>query len=380
MEKRNQSNGRRWCFTLNNPSKEELNHLKKMPDSGEFFIWQLENGDKDHTDHVQGYLELKKMTRFNAVKKLLGERCHIETAKGSAEDNIKYCTKPETRKESGIMLGKPRSKNQGKRNDLKKAAASVLETGSLKNVSPDIFCKYSSGLLKLQARIQGPYRPELKIITIVGYTGLGKSYSVFDNYSEVYVPYYGNAGIWFDGYLEQQVICLEEFKAQIPLQKLLKILDPYPLQLEVKGGSTWAYYTIVFITSNSTPDNWYSNEKGTRDEELNALYRRLGYPNGAYYIYIPKTNNTLSTDRRELKNRLHFATADSVPRATPGGLERLHAKRIEQSLGITTSTISTERESFASDTLVNNSQTLDGFDTPEILDAETIARLEALKK
>ena len=28
----------------------------------------------------------------------------------------------------------------------------------------------------------------------------------------------------------------EEFAGQIPLQKMLKLLDPYPMALEVKGG------------------------------------------------------------------------------------------------------------------------------------------------
>ena len=64
----------------------------------------------------------------------------------------------------------------------------------------------------------------------------------------------------------------EEFAGQIPLQKMLKLLDPYPMALEVKGGMRPAMYTLAIITSNTRPDGWYRNEEqdGKRSDALLA--------------------------------------------------------------------------------------------------------------
>ena len=59
----------------------------------------------------------------------------------------------------------------------------------------------------------------------------------------------------------------EEFAGQIQLQKMLKLLDPYPLALEVKGGMRPAMYTLAIITSNTRPDGWYKDEEQAREED-----------------------------------------------------------------------------------------------------------------
>lgn len=48
-----------------------------------------ENG----TPHLQGYVRFQKKKRFNAVKKIVGNRTHIEQAKDTEGDNEEYCKK-----------------------------------------------------------------------------------------------------------------------------------------------------------------------------------------------------------------------------------------------------------------------------------------------
>ena len=315
----NNSKARGWCFTINNPEKDQL--FNELPVGYKFIIWQKEKG-KENTIHLQGFLYAIREKSFNQIKKLLGERSHIEKIKGTIKQNMDYCSKSDTKIDGPWKLGEVPNE-QGKRTDLQNECEKVLRTGSVKSVEPSKFVKYSSGFLKLQARIQAPYRSNLKIITLIGYTGLGKSFTVRDLFEDIYTPYYGNAGIWWDGYCENKVVCLEEYKAQLPLQKLLQILDPYPLQLECKGGCTPAHYTILFITSNSSPDQWYKNENNERNEELEALYRRTGYPNNSNYIHIKKSDNTINIDRHELRTRLYFALADAIPRPVKDCLKHL---------------------------------------------------------
>lgn len=73
---------------------------------------------------------------------------------------------------------------------------------------------------------------------------------------------------------------------------MLQYLDPYPLALEIKGSMRPALYTTVVLTSNTTPDRWYSKQQAQdpnwpnaptkRDDALLALYDRLGFQCGAY--------------------------------------------------------------------------------------------------
>ena len=141
-------------------------------------------------------------------------------------------------------------------------------------------------LIALTADLLGVYRPELKIVTMVGPPGTGKSYAINTLFPHAGRAIMGNGGTWFAN-PTATVMVFEEFAGQIPLQKMLKLLDPYPMALEVKGGMRPAMYTLVIITSNTRPDGWYKEEEqgGKRTDALLALWDRLGFSNGTNRCY-----------------------------------------------------------------------------------------------
>lgn len=102
------------CITINNYKKEWIN---KIIDSDIFSYGVLgkEIGD-NNTPHLQGYLELKKRTRFTSLKnkfnELIGVTPHIENRKGTARQASDYCKKDGDYTEWGDM------KCPGKRTDL----------------------------------------------------------------------------------------------------------------------------------------------------------------------------------------------------------------------------------------------------------------------
>lgn len=299
---------RGWCFTENNPARLIL-FPDGLPEGVKYIIYQLERGEQG-TPHLQGYMNLSRSRAMAWIKKLKAktaegveytvfERAHLMQAKGNAEQNKKYCTKAEGRLDGPWEIGT--LPKQGERTDLAEAAASLMKDGDIRAIDPAVFLKYASGCLKLAALAPPPRRDGLRIITIVGPTGIGKSYSVHDMFPDIYVVNMGNSGLWWDGYTGQNAVMFEEFKGQVQLQKMLQILDPYPLRLEIKGGLVPARFTVVFITSNYTPDRWYRNEDGSRDEEIAALRRRLDVgnpvcippvPDGPRYIHV-ETRETL---------------------------------------------------------------------------------------
>jgi len=302
------SKARAWCFTDNNPERIIL-FPDGLPTCIKYCIYQLEVGEQG-THHLQGYLQLTRAQNIVYLKKITGQtaegdifhvfqRAHFIIAEGNAEQNKKYCTKAKGHLQGPWELGsvpKP-----GERTDLKDAAEELMRTGDIRAIDPAVFIKYASGCLKLAALAPPPRRDSLKVITIIGPTGIGKSYSIHDLYPDVYVVNMGNSGLWWDGYTGQEAVMFEEFKGQVQLQKMLQILDPYPLRLEIKGGLVPARFTVCFITSNYTPDKWYKNEDGNRDAEMAALARRLDMgdytrvpprPEGARFIHV-ETRQTL---------------------------------------------------------------------------------------
>lgn len=83
---------RKYVFTVNNWNEEQLKLIKGEFDvRGARYIIGKEVG-KSGTPHLQGYVEFKNPIGFNTVQKIINKG-HIETAKGTAEENLLYCSK-----------------------------------------------------------------------------------------------------------------------------------------------------------------------------------------------------------------------------------------------------------------------------------------------
>lgn len=102
----------RWCFTLNNYTKEEEDHIKAVitEDTVKFAVIGRETGDSG-TPHLQGYVNMTKVKRHTGMRKLLGKRAYITGAKGNDVENDTYCSKG-----ADIMLriGEPVTVGQNK--------------------------------------------------------------------------------------------------------------------------------------------------------------------------------------------------------------------------------------------------------------------------
>ncbi len=112
-----------FCFTVNNPSDVGVVRLDALSSSDgspfKYLIYGKESASTG-TPHLQGYAQLTARTRFNKVRehfiRLGFAGTHIERARGSADQNIVYCSKDGEFKEYGT---RPTTK-QGKRTDLER--------------------------------------------------------------------------------------------------------------------------------------------------------------------------------------------------------------------------------------------------------------------
>lgn len=141
-----------YAFTLNNFTQDEIDLLRKLFDHGgeatglRYLVFQQEKGEQE-TPHIQGYISFSKRISLHALKKMVGNRAHVEVCRGSPSQNRDYCTKPESRipgtefEEFGEI---PDSK--GVRTDLADFMKAVKEgetcTKNLREQFFDVFAKY----------------------------------------------------------------------------------------------------------------------------------------------------------------------------------------------------------------------------------------------
>lgn len=83
---------RKWCFTLNNYTDQDLSQLSQQFETTcKFYIIGKEVGENG-TPHLQGYFEREHQVRFDTLKKII-PKAHLEIAKGNRKQNIEYCSK-----------------------------------------------------------------------------------------------------------------------------------------------------------------------------------------------------------------------------------------------------------------------------------------------
>lgn len=85
------SPAKKWCFTLNNYTMEEYSSIRYLLSQNcDYGIIGKEIGENG-TPHLQGYLRF--VTKQRPMAMFQNKRIHWECAKGTHNQNIKYCSK-----------------------------------------------------------------------------------------------------------------------------------------------------------------------------------------------------------------------------------------------------------------------------------------------
>lgn len=144
---------RNFCFTLNNYTEQQYNKIKEnVPTIAKYAVIGEETGDEKETNHLQGYIQLTKVTKFKTIKQWFldnadGSGPHIEKAKGNPEQNYVYCTK------QGKFWEFGQRRRQGQRTDIEaflNTAATGANSIEIAQKHPVEFVKYWKAAEKLQ--------------------------------------------------------------------------------------------------------------------------------------------------------------------------------------------------------------------------------------
>lgn len=280
---------RGWCFTLHATDVAVGRDQYLPPEEHKdtvYMVWQEEKGEGGAI-HLQGYIYFgDKKPRMAWVKENVfpnSPHVHLEAAKGTPEQNRKYCTKQEGRVDGPWEYGKL-PKGQGARSDLHALAAELKETGGdlrlLDEKWDAKFVQYGrgiKGLAELQqarARMKGEVKNrDVKVHIYWGAPGSGKTHSAHQFEDTYTLAQYSDKTLWFDGYYGQKTLIIDEFDYRnLPITVFNQICDIYPYNAPVKGGFVVAKWTNVVICSNIDPLTWYGSETAAL---RNAYKRRI---------------------------------------------------------------------------------------------------------
>lgn len=260
---------RDYCYTLNNYTDDELVQLRII--GCEYHVMGKEVGEKG-TPHIQGYIRFRNARSFNAVRKLI-DRWHLIECRGSAADNIAYCTKDGNYEEIGT---RPK---QGKRVDLDKIKNDIIEGKKVEDIcieDPMTYHMYGRTLNKIEdIAMRKNYRTEMtKGIWYWGETGVGKSHKAFEGFTPETHYVLPNDNGWWDAYKQQDTVIINDFRGEIKYNELLNLVDKWPFTVKRRNREPLPFTSkLVIITSSLPPDQIYHNRND--EDKIEQLLRRF---------------------------------------------------------------------------------------------------------
>lgn len=285
---------RKWLLTINNPLEHDLSHEKIFEILNSFKAvkyWCLcdETGDNG-THHTHLLLYGENAIKFSVVKKKFPS-AHIDYCRGTVSENRDYIRKegkykgstkeetnhPETFEESGDMP----MERQGQRNDiidLYDMIKSGMTNYEILETNPECMnwldkierCRY---ILK-QEEFKNTFR-HLEVYYCFGKAGCGKTRHVMEKYGYENVSRVTDYKHPFDNYKGQDVVIFEEFRSSLKIQDMLNYLDGYPLDLPCRYNNKIACFTKVYIISNLSLYDQYTDVQRNFSETWNAFLRRI---------------------------------------------------------------------------------------------------------
>lgn len=267
------------------------NLYKELAKKYDCVLFALHDKDKSNI-HCHIVIQHKNAISFDTLKALIpyGD---IEKQRGSNQDCYNYALHIDDRskdKEKDVYdieciktnvddLDEWLKIKQGSRIDFEDFTQAVLNGATRKellvNFKPLLarYEKYYNMLRQTYLENNfGKKMRDVEVIYIYGGAGLGKTYSIYNQFGAENIYNVDDYSHPFDMYDSQDVVVFDEYRSNFEITYLLKLLDKYPLKLRARYNDKIACYTKVFIISNIPLSEQY---KYSDIETRFALMRRI---------------------------------------------------------------------------------------------------------
>lgn len=280
------------------------------PELFKYFCCKKEIGDSG-TPHLQCYGEcinphtLKTLQNALSKKSRIPSRWAAFVAKGTGRQNLDYVSKtgpPDY--EHGVL------KTQGQRSDLEEVAELINQGKKVREVSmlkPCQYIRYASGIERLIFQ-----RQTVRSWITIGYwlsgeTGAGKSRWANINFPDAY--YKDPETDWWDGYQQQETVIVDDYRPSKSLSfaKILRIVDRYPLTVQVKCGTAQFASKRIVFTSPQPLRATFSACEWLHEEDLAQLERRF-----PHQLEFGKTTMTHHLSRNVMTGHTYLEIENST--------------------------------------------------------------------
>lgn len=237
---------RHWCFT-----DFTLEEMKWDAKTMRYLIIGLEQCPTTNNWHHQGYVYFKNARAFNGLKKKY-PKVSWRKCDGTAKENIVYCSKEGDFEEWGE---RPR---QGARNDIKQITETIEEGAS----NREILIEFGDKALHIYKGIEWARECFIDIqprtwmtcgIWYWGATGTGKSHIVFKDYDPKTHYVWSDDNGWWDLYNGQEIVIMNDFRGEIPYNKLLQLIDKWPMVVNRRGKAPIQFIAKEIRITSSLP-------------------------------------------------------------------------------------------------------------------------------
>lgn len=262
-------------ITINNYTKEEENRFKEI--DCVYSIYQIEEGEACHTPHLHGFIYFKNARTWKSIKKLF-PRARIEVPK-NINHVIKYCGKEKTRIRGPYEKGtKP---SQGTRTDLEDLRDQIMKGEiTVKDIildMPGVYHQYGRTLNEIQTCFYNKnIRTEMtQGFWLWGETGVGKSHTARKIAEDATIyDHPTNDKTWWDGYKQEEVVIIDDFRGEIAYNEILKLVDCWPHKVSRRNiGPINFTSSCVIITSSLPPEDIF--RKRNAEDSIEQLLRRF---------------------------------------------------------------------------------------------------------
>lgn len=260
----------KFVFTVNNPTDDDVELCYQLSkDTIQYLIIGEEYGDEKNTHHLQGFVLFKSARSWEALKKKF-PRWHIEAAKASPYQNFVYCSKQGTFQEWGT---RPSEKGQGSRTDIENVRDWIKAGSNMRSITEQASSYQSircAEKLLEHHEIKRNWKSE--VFWYWGATGCGKTRRAMEEAKDPWIS--GSNFKWFQGYDGHEDVIFDDLReTSFEFNTLLRLLDRYPVTIEVKGGSRQFLARRIWITCIMSPEKLFNRLE--KREPVEQLLRRL---------------------------------------------------------------------------------------------------------
>lgn len=265
---------RQFISTWNNYTVDDVQRFQDWCESNTIYSVVGREVGKQGTPHLQGFHQVKPI-RFKKFK-VLFPAIHVAavTVNNGAD---RYCKKDG---DIAFECGTLQDKRPGQRNDLARIVEVCTSGASQAAVAeqlPEAILRFPAGVQRLVSLHEQPRDRSVpkRCICLFGPSGTGKTRRIWDHCDALGVtPYVWDNGMptWWDGYSAHKHVIMDEYRSQLPMSFLLRLMDRYPMRVQFKGGSAQFVADTMYFTSSKHPRDWYQNSE---NDTIQQLLRRF---------------------------------------------------------------------------------------------------------